>query len=183
MKSRWLFWTLFISLLLVDQLVKLWARNAASDIPGHTFMPLWPNVFELTLTFNEGVAFGMFQGKAIFLTPIAVLIAAGAAFYSWKHPRETLWAHTGMALVASGALGNLYDRLIHGRVTDMFHIRAINFPVFNVADICITLGAATLILTWSAESIIRNREAHPNRSARIDSGPDGPNSAPTNDSL
>lgn len=168
MRSRWLFWCLFLSLLVADQLVKIWSRNAAGDIPGHTFAPLWPGVFELTLTFNEGVAFGMFQGKAIFLTPIAILIAAGAAIYSWKHPKESLSVHAGMALVASGALGNLYDRLIHGRVTDMFHIRAINFPVFNIADICITLGAATLILAWSVESV-RGRKAIPANSAEIPS--------------
>ena len=95
----------------------------------------------------------MFQGKAIFLTPIAVVIAAGAAIYSFTHPKETQWVHAGMALVASRALGNLYDRLIHGRVTDMFHFRAINFPVFNVADACITVGAAILIVVWGWESV------------------------------
>lgn len=174
MKSRWVFWVLFLGLLVIDQLVKLWARHAAGDIPGHTFLPLWPNVFELTLTFNEGVAFGMFQGKAIFLTPIAILIAAGAAIYSWKHPKETLWVHAGMALVASGALGNLYDRLIHGRVTDMFHLRAINFPVFNVADICITVGAATLILAWSVESMTRDKSKLADPVSQHDTGGEGP---------
>lgn len=171
MKSRWLFWGLFLSLLILDQVVKIWARSAANDTPGHSFAPLWPGVFELTLTFNEGVAFGLFQGKAIFLTPIAILIAAGAAFYSWRHPKEPVSVHAGMSLVACGALGNLYDRLIHGRVTDMFHIRAINFPVFNVADICITLGAATLILAWSLESV-RGRGKSPPANAS-ESGSEG----------
>lgn len=153
MKHQRLFWILFFAMLLADQLVKLWSRNMAGDVEGRTFLPLWPNVFELTLTFNEGVAFGMFQGKAIFLTPIAIVIAALAAVYSYRHPKETMWVHAGMSLVASGALGNLYDRLIHGKVTDMFHIRAINFPVFNVADACITVGAAILIIAWGFESV------------------------------
>jgi|CXWL01.1.fsa_nt_gi signal peptidase II len=153
MKHQRLFWFLFITMLILDQVVKLWTRNAAGDVEGRTFLSLWPNVLDLTLTFNEGVAFGMFQGKAIFLTPVAVGIAGGAAYYSYKHAKETLWVHAGMSLVASGALGNLYDRLIHGRVTDMFHLRFVNFPVFNVADACITVGAAMLIVVWGIESM------------------------------
>ncbi len=160
MKHQRLFWLLFISMLVLDQVVKLWTRNAAGDVEGRTFMSVWPNVLDLTLTFNEGVAFGMFQGKAIFLTPVAVGIAAGAAYYSYRHAKETLWVHAGMSLVASGALGNLYDRLIHGKVTDMFHLRFVNFPVFNVADSCITVGAAMLIVVWGLESFASKEKSN-----------------------
>ncbi len=152
-------------MLILDQVVKLWTRNAAGDVEGRTFLSVWPNVLDLTLTFNEGVAFGMFQGKAIFLTPVAVGIAGGAAYYSYKHAKETLWVHAGMSLVASGALGNLYDRLIHGKVTDMFHLRFVNFPVFNVADACITAGAAILIVVWGFESV--HHKSVPTDSAEV----------------
>lgn len=161
MNHRRLFWTVFLALLALDQGVKLWARASAGDVEGRTFWPLWPGVFELTLTFNEGVAFGMLQGKALLLTPIAIAIAAGAAYYSWRNAKEPTPVHLGMALVASGALGNLYDRLLHGRVTDMFHLRAINFPVFNVADACITVGAALLVVSWGVESVRRKPSAAP----------------------
>jgi signal peptidase II len=123
-----------IAMLAVDQLVKAWVR---SSIPIHGSIggvPL-PGIFELTLTYNKGIAFGLFQGRATLMTPIAIAISGGATWYSWKHADEKVITHISMGLLASGALGNLYDRLFdpHG-VTDMFWFRAINFPVFNVAD-------------------------------------------------
>ena len=88
----------------------------------------------------------MFQGAGLVLAPVAVAIACVAAWYSWKHPSNKPLVHLTAALLASGALGNLADRLMYGKVTDMFWIRAINFPVFNVADVCITIAGALLVL-------------------------------------
>lgn len=147
MKGFRLFGVLTILLFAIDQIVKLWARTAANGAEGRTLAPLWPGVFELKLVYNEGVAFGMLQGAGILLTPVAIGIAAVATWYSWKHPQEKPISHVTAALLASGAIGNLVDRLAHGRVTDMFWIRAINFPVFNVADVCITVAGAFLVLS------------------------------------
>ena len=108
----------------------------------------WPGVFEFTLTYNQGIAFGMFQGSGVYLTPIAIGIAIGAGIYSFKHPHEGTWTHVAMGLMASGALGNLYDRLAMGKVTDMFWFRLINFPVFNIADSCITIATLMLMVAW-----------------------------------
>ena len=150
---RWLFWVLLIGLLILDQVVKSWSRHAADGFAGRTFVTLWPNVFELKLTFNEGIAFGWLQGGGIFLAPVAVAIAVGAIWYNLSHPYESRWAHASAALLASGALGNLYDRLVLHRVTDMFYFRLIDFPVFNVADACITVAACMLIISWIREAI------------------------------
>ena len=79
---------------------------------------------------------------------MAIAIAAGATWYSAKHTHEGPLSHVAMGLLASGALGNLYDRIVFGKVTDMFWFRAINFPVFNVADACITIATILLIFTW-----------------------------------
>jgi signal peptidase II len=108
----------------------------------------WPGIFEFKLTFNEGVAFGLFQGAGKFLAPVAIAIALGAGWYAVKHPQESVMSQVAMGLLASGALGNLYDRMFLGRVTDMFWIRIIDFPVFNIADACITFATILLILIW-----------------------------------
>jgi len=139
--------------LALDQYVKAWSRHAADDFPGRTFFTLWPGVFELKLTFNEGIAFGWLQNKGIFLAPVAVAIAVGAVWYNLSHPYESRWAHASAALLASGALGNLYDRVVLHRVTDMFYFRLIDFPVFNVADACITAAACMLIISWIREAV------------------------------
>lgn len=154
--ALWL--TTFSVLLMIDQLVKAWARTAAGGVEGRTISALWPGVFELKLVYNEGIAFGMLQGQGILLAPIAILIAVGAFLYSWRQPQESRITHVGMAVLASGAIGNLIDRLWMHRVTDMFWIRAINFPVFNVADVCITGAAFILGITWIRESMVHRKE-------------------------
>lgn len=110
-----------------------------------------PGIFEFTLYYNKGVAFGMLQGAGVLLTPIAFGIAAYAAYHSWKHPEDSTYSHITLSLLAAGAIGNLYDRVFHGQVTDMFSFKLINFPVFNVADACISVAAGLLILKWIRE--------------------------------
>ena len=148
----WIFFVVLIITLALDLWVKAWARGAMPEGGSLHGLP-WPGIFEFKLTFNEGVAFGMMQGSGRFLTPIAILIAGGAAWYALKHPREGAISQTAMGLLASGALGNLYDRVARGRVTDMFWARIIDFPVFNVADACITVATCLLILIWWREAM------------------------------
>jgi len=149
-------------MLILDQVVKNWVQGAiprGGSVHGLPF----PGIFELTLQYNEGIAFGFLQGKGTLLSPIAVAIAGGTAWYSFRHPKESIVTHIAMALLAAGALGNLYDRVVHGRVTDMFWFRKINFPVFNVADSCITIATILLIFTWfnAASAAEQSKNAQP----------------------
>lgn len=157
-KARTAF-VLAASLLVVDQLVKWWARGAAEGVEGRVFWPIWPNVFELKLVYNEGIAFGMLQGMGVWLAPIAIVITWFALRYSYKHPQEPMLMHVTMGLLASGAVGNLIDRLVAGRVTDMFWIRAIDFPVFNIADICITIAGVLLVFGALREVVPKKKSA------------------------
>lgn len=147
MRRFWIFLAVLVATLVLDQAVKEWVRNAVVPFGSLGGLP-FPGVFEITLTYNQGIAFGLFQGAARFMTPVAIAIAGGATWYSAKHGHEGPMSHIAMGLLASGALGNLYDRIRFGKVTDMFWFRAINFPVFNVADACITIATILLIFTW-----------------------------------
>lgn len=147
-----LFWGIFVVGVLVDQAVKLWIRWTIPPHGGLDGLP-WPGVFEITHTLNDGIAFGMLQGYGVLLAPVAIAIVVMAAIYSKRHPQESTWVHAAMALLSAGAIGNLYDRVMHGKVTDMFFFKAINFPVFNVADVCISVAAGILILKWGMDSV------------------------------
>ena len=147
-----IFSSTLIVLLALDQWVKAWVRGSMNIHGSYGGKP-WPGVFELTLTYNQGIAFGMFDGRGKFLAPIAIIIAVGATWYSLKHREESWPSHLAMGLITAGAIGNLIDRLWRGEVTDMFWFRAINFPVFNVADSCITVAVCLLILIWWREAI------------------------------
>jgi signal peptidase II len=152
-----LFWVAMVVFIVIDQLVKLDVRHTM--VAGQALPYPWPNVFEIQLTFNQGIAFGYFQGKGVMLAPIAVVISVGSIWYILKHPEESKWNHFAFGLLAAGALGNLFDRVAFQRVTDMFWFRLINFPVFNVADSCITVATTMLIIGWWAEAAQRKETA------------------------
>ena len=156
---RRLFFVLSFSALALDQASKFWARTVAEGVEGRSILALWPGVFEFKLVYNEGIAFGMLPGLGVWLAPIGVVIAGGAVWYSLKHPQESRATHVTMALLAAGAVGNLIDRLAYGRVTDMLWVRAIEFPVFNVADMCITFAGVMLALSAISELFRKEEEA------------------------
>ncbi len=149
-KSRLTFWVMFVGLLAADQIVKWLMRANFAENQSATLIP---HVLDLRLTFNKGIAFGQLQGYGVYLAPIAIIIAVGAAMYTYRQPKENGWIHAAMGLLASGALGNMIDRVFLGRVTDMFETRFIQFPVFNIADACITIAAAILVVKWGLEGL------------------------------
>nr|WP_299246171.1 signal peptidase II [uncultured Halomonas sp.] len=109
-------------------------------------------IFNLTLLHNTGAAFSFLATHGGWQRWLFALIAIGAAigltvWLTRLKAYETLTA-ASLALVIGGALGNLYDRLMHGYVVDFlsFHWQNAYFPAFNIADTAITLGAIGLIL-------------------------------------
>lgn len=157
-----LFLWVFVGFILIDQAAKYWMR--ASFFEGQS-LPLLPNLLELRLTYNRGIAFGLFDGAGVFFAPIALLIAGVAVISSRKHPAAPRAQHVALGLLGAGALGNVIDRLTQGKVTDMFWVRAINFPVFNMADICITIAAVLIAFRWISEGKSGEQRPQPSRSA------------------
>lgn len=141
----WLYLVLALGGLALDQGVKAWVRGALFE--GQVLARPLPGIFELKLTYNHGIAFGLMSGMGYLFAPIALLIAGGTAYYAFKHPQDRgigMWAN---GLLCAGAVGNLIDRVWMGKVTDLFWFRPINFPVFNVADTFITVAAVLLMVT------------------------------------
>lgn len=136
-----------VTLLIFDQVTKWLVRQNLAE---GEFVTVIPHIFDLTLVYNRGIAFGLFQGAGVLLSPLAALITVFAGIgYLRSKPQETLF-RAGMVLLASGAVGNLIDRIIDGgKVTDFIDIRVIH--VFNVADACITVAAILLIIHWVLE--------------------------------
>ena len=169
--TRRLFWVVVIVAIILDQAVKVWARHVLGDNLSVLGGKPFPGFFEITLTDNKGIAFGLLQGHGVLLAPVAILMSGGAMWYSHRHPHDPALAQAAMGLLAAGALGNLFDRLAWGKVTDMFYFRAINFPVFNVADACITVAAALLIYLWTVEAMAKPKPAAPPIEPPVDVAP------------
>jgi signal peptidase II len=134
----------------LDQWAKVWATtNLAFREPLHVVGDL----VTLTYTRNSGIAFGMFQGKS-FPFYIFSIVAALAVFWLWlRHPGLSRWREWSLALILGGAVGNLIDRVRFGEVTDFILLawRGHEFPVFNVADVCVTCGVILFALVWTHE--------------------------------
>ena len=128
----------------VDQLTKWWA---VTQLAGTDGIPLWKDVFELTYVENRGAAFGMLQNQQwLFVAVTLVLLAlVGVLLFGSKAYRHPLSVGAGVLIIAGG-IGNLIDRLLNGFVVDFLNVSLIDFPVFNFADICVTVGAAVAVI-------------------------------------
>lgn len=136
---------IIIILIIVDQITKYIARHSLEN----NSVIVIKNFFNLTLVKNTGGAWGFLAGK-LWLFIITTLIALGGMFYFFKDfdlKTNTLFS-IALCLLIAGAIGNFIDRLFISYVTDFldFKIFGYDFPVFNVADICITLGVITLLI-------------------------------------
>lgn len=129
-----------VLLIVLDQWTKVLAvRHLKDQAP----IVLWEGVFELNYLENRGAAFGMMQGqKTFFLICTAVVLVLLAIIYNRLpqnkrfHPLRVI----GVMLVA-GAIGNMIDRAMQSYVVDFFYFKLIDFPIFNVADCYVTVGA------------------------------------------
>jgi signal peptidase II len=129
-----------VGVVAADQLSKHAIEH--SIVPGeeHRFLP----GVQLVDTLNNGVAFGFLPGDHVAVTVlIALALVALFAYFARHTTRRLMWLPTGM--IAGGALGNIFDRVRHGSVTDFIKL-PLGWPPFNLADMSITLGILILFL-------------------------------------
>jgi signal peptidase II len=144
MKFSWQFLFWFLLIIGIDQLTKWFFRSNLSE---GEYWHVIPGILEFTLVYNQGIAFGLMQGAGIWLSPLAILVAIVTYFAFIRSQKDERLFRVGMVLLASGAIGNLIDRLTNdGKVTDFVDMKFIH--VFNVADACITVAAAMIVVQW-----------------------------------
>ena len=134
-----------------------WSKYmAVLHLQGTDGVDLIPGVFRLTYLENRGAAFGVLQGQQWFFYIITAVILVAVLLVYGRMPagRKFLPLRVCAVLIVSGALGNLIDRVGQGYVVDFFYFELIDFPVFNVADIFVTVSAvllAVLLLLYYKE--------------------------------
>lgn len=132
------------ALIAVDQLTKQLAALYLKEGP----MVLWPGVFELYYHENSGAAFGIMQNMHIVFYTVTPLLVLAILWVLWRIPTGKHYHLLRVCAVGilAGAIGNLIDRVVHRYVIDFLYFSLINFPIFNVADIYVTLSTIILIL-------------------------------------
>lgn len=141
----YLFMGIFVVIATVlDQLSKLWV---VENIPLHGQIPLLDGVVHLTYTQNTGAAWSMLSGMQWLFLGIFLAFTLGIVWeFSKKRWPFTTFDRWCIAVVYAGGLGNIIDRIRLGYVVDMIEVEFIDFPVFNLADCCITCGCIALIV-------------------------------------
>ena len=135
--------------LLLDRLSK---RLVAKDVSLHDSVTVIKRVFYITHVENRGAAFGIFNdspsqwkiGLLVLFSIIALVIVSALL---WKSSHTLTASAIGLSLILGGAMGNLWDRLLNGRVVDflLVYIGSYQWPAFNVADSAIVVGAGLLV--------------------------------------
>lgn len=130
-----------IGIIVLDQIIKVLIRSTMYI--GES-VPVIKEVFHITYVQNRGGAFSILSGQGLILTVVPLAAIIFAIWYMEKHLNEHWSLFLSLSLIIGGGIGNLIDRILLGFVTDMIDFRF--FPVFNIADIAVCVGAGFLIL-------------------------------------
>ncbi len=155
--------------IVVDQITKqlFWHQF----VPGYN-VDVIPGVLRITLVKNTGAAFGLFDGGRVFFIIASVIAVAFICYIGLRLPRTERYKRLLLSLILGGAVGNLIDRVYDGAVIDFIEmgIGGHWWPVYNVADIAVTVGAVLLLL----HLLVASRDEAPvTGDAAGDSRPDG----------
>lgn len=125
----------------LDRVSKVYAVNNFIE------NPIQGNFLNFTYLENRGAAFGILQDSRLFFIILTIAIVVGLIYYFVKNYKTNPnILNIALALIISGALGNFYDRLFQGYVVDFIEFAFVDFPVFNVADIFVTVGSILMII-------------------------------------
>ena len=137
---------LIVVIVALDQWSKLAIKNSYKL---YQSKPIIQDFFHLTYVTNEGMAFGLsFPGGKHILLVMTILLTGFIVGFLWKERNGHPFVKYGLALILSGALGNLIDRLVYGKVVDFMDVMIGDFHwyIFNIADSSVTIGMALFII-------------------------------------
>src|SRR5580658_1571764 len=148
--ARALHFLLALIVILLDRWTK---RLVATRIAMYRQIQIIPGFFRITHTENTGAAFSLFADspshwKTALLIGFSLLAMVIVTVLLWKQTRALTMTGVALSLILGGAVGNLWDRLASGRVVDflLFYVKRYEWPVFNLADSAIVIGAGLLVL-------------------------------------
>lgn len=147
-------------IVLLDRWTK---RLVAARIAMYAHIQIIPGFFRITHTENTGAAFSLFADspshwKTAFLITFSVIAMIVVLILLWRHEQAVNLAGIALSLILGGAIGNLWDRVASGRVVDfmLLYVKQYQWPVFNLADSAIVIGASLLVL----EIVVGHRAPH-----------------------
>lgn len=129
----------------LDQLTKRWVL---SNIPAGSRRPFIPGVLDLFHVQNDGAAFSIGSGRPLFFAALTAVVVLGMIYAVMREKNLPYPLIAILGLVAGGGIGNGFERVAHGSVTDFLATTFMNFAIFNVADIFVTCGIIAACIYW-----------------------------------
>ena len=142
-------------IIILDFITKKWAQAVLKAVET---VPLINGVFHLTYVENRGAAFGMLANMRFVFIALTLAVIAAICVWAVKQKNKPPILCLAMSFTLGGAIGNMIDRIACGYVTDLFDFRLINFPVFNVADIFVCIGAALFAVFFIFEDKFEKKD-------------------------
>lgn len=135
----------FVILVTLDRVSKYFA---VSRLKGHPSKPVISGILEFHYLENEGAAFGLLKNQRLLfiLVGVIILLTIIYAIYKAAPTKKSVPQNIFLVLIACGSVGNFIDRIYYGYVIDFVYFSSINFPVFNIADIYVSIGTILLII-------------------------------------
>ena len=149
-----LVWLTMLGVLVIDRILKIFIQG--HFYPNESLIVI-PKILHITYVLNPGAAFGLLAGKTWIFIVTALLVIIGVIFAYFKIPKTEKMLRLTLGMIGGGALGNLYDRVVIGKVVDYLDFQIWPF-VFNFADSMIVIGVGILLL-------VMYRQDHQNRRA------------------
>lgn len=137
-----LVWLTITGVWIIDRLLKVLIQE--NFYPTESIVVI-PKFFHLTYVLNPGAAFGLMAGRTWIFILTAVLVLIGIIYAQFKIPRKEWVTRLALGMIGGGALGNLYDRVVIGKVVDYLDFKVWTF-VFNFADSAIVVGVGLLLI-------------------------------------
>lgn len=137
------YFLLMAVLVVIDQTVKYITVQNIGLNQVHEFIP---SILSFTNLRNNGAAWSILSGQQWLFTIITIIALVVIGYFLW-HFRASKMYGFSIAFILAGTIGNFIDRIRLGYVVDMFQLDFINFPIFNIADSCLTIGVIWLIIT------------------------------------
>ena len=169
---------IFIFFIAMDQLSKSLAVNMLGQVGAvQSFIP---HFIRFEYRENTGMAWGLLPNARVYFIIVTLILAAFLVFLLVRY-RKFLpkLSKVALTVILSGAIGNLIDRIFLGYVRDFIAFDFIEFPVFNIADCCVTIGAVllavSLLLTKPGKDFIRQIDSNDKKSNKSDNGEEGSN--------
>ena len=134
---------MIVLLIGVDQLTKYWAEQSLSAIGS---IPVLGDLLTFQYAQNTGAAFGILKDQQWIFMTVTILLSLFFMYLLFFRKVGRPIMYWALILITAGGIGNLIDRFAHGYVTDFIYLKFINFPIFNIADMCVVFGAILFII-------------------------------------